>query len=486
MSTKRRSCKDRLNELRKEFGISKKDYKRAGKEAVSGALPSRDKMDTFILANSEEDAARIARERGLDDYKTVIRDPEPVDPVISDLMTKKGKKMAKEEARRKNKRRSADWYVNDVWQDSDGVYHNVQDGDVVFYKDEMNALSRQEMYNIAKRWLFDMIYPWERHDILRKFNDTEDTMEVVRYAVVQYYLWKEAFVLPNQDRMDFDQWAKQELVRRESEDLMEREWPVNADPNAPGYPMVYIEGDEIPYFYEDRYDAYCKKHPIKRPSEEKERRRKFIDKMNKEYRKTVGEPVLHARDITEELVSSGDYMYTEWAKGEEAAIQERINWFNEQAPARLAEMRDTLEAMSNIFVSNSDGEMISLLEARQREAVMDAEYETEESIKDELRSKYTHKPGVSKKEFDRMIEKSAKRAMKNQRKYYRRLLQATDKTAEEEAHTKAALMNMKQTQFLRKYDGLPDTWSPEFHRRLKKRSKHKKDTSAGFTMPMLD
>ena len=286
---RKRSCKARLQELRKEFGISKKDYERAGREAFQ--LPSRDQMTTFIMASSEEDADRIAKERNITNYQPMlVKKPKQITP------EKVNKARIKEE-KKKNKRA---WYFNNSWIDYDDrgepIYRNVSPGDIIILKDEMNHLTKKQRYEIARIWLEDMMIRGYADKILKAFEDRKP-IELVNFAVIQYYRVKEAS-LPSTKSMSFEEWVEQEVVRREKQEIIKREWPMGADPRAPGVPLVYIEDGEIPFFYEKLFKKYCKKH---KNMDRKKRKQKFIKKMNKRYTKIHG-----SRDITRPIDIEND------------------------------------------------------------------------------------------------------------------------------------------------------------------------------------
>ena len=62
------------------------------------------------------------------------------------------------------------------------------------------------------------------------------------------------------------------------------------DPNMPGFAIVQVDedSDEIPDYYWEMFQKYCKKHKLKKGMTAKKRRKKFLKHTNKLYRKSFG------------------------------------------------------------------------------------------------------------------------------------------------------------------------------------------------------
>lgn len=383
---KGKSCKDRLQQIRKDLGISKKDYKRAAKEEearLKGELPSRDKMKTFVMAQTEEQAERLIQERGLTNTEVIIKPKE--------ALNKKGRKMLKMEKKEKKKSKRA-WYTNDAWIDADGVYHNVQDGDIVLLKDEMNQLSKKKKFKIAKFWLFDYLKPEHAQPIWESYGD-DDIMELVHYCVLEYYRWREYYLIPAQrqqeNRKTLSEWIEESADELFAEEIHERDWPVEADDNCPGYPIVYIEDDNIPYFYEKQYKKYCKKHPLVNGLTAKARKKRFIDKMNREYDKHYG---VDKFDIQNPNMTNYDM----------------LNF--------LFRTKDKQKVMNAIAVVTAQ----NLKRARELERDMKKYFGS--SYRSPIRDMELEDVGYALKEFADKVRESRDRAMKNQRKRFKKWL----------------------------------------------------------------
>lgn len=390
----KRSCKDRLQELRKEFGISKKDYTRAGKEAVSGKLPSREKMRTFVIAESKDLADTLAESRHIENYEPILREKHD-----ESLLSKKGKKLLKKQ--QKAQKKSKEWYTNDVWQDSDGVYHNCAPGKVIQdeLKQEMNRLKKKQKFRIAKYWLFDYLSTSESEALQWEYRD-KDVIELVHECVIQYYLYKEAFLLPNASAISFEEWAEQRAEEEAFEEIQKREWPAGADPNITGTPIVYIDEDgDIPYFYEKEYEDYCKKHPVKKHGDAKKRKKAFIRKMNRRYREAYGG--LHPGEKA--IGDTMDQIFV--AAGPNASVKDLTRQMQRIVKENAKRVAELEKEMKKYFYTNRPDE-------------------TDVELEDYLES-------IGKHEFAERIRKSAEKAMKNQKKIFQKRFVATGMTKDE-------------------------------------------------------
>lgn len=402
MSKGKRSCKGRLQELRKELGISKKAYKQAGKEAASGKLPSRDKMKTFVMAESEERAREVAEERGL------IENGEKVEFVVKpkDLITKRGKKKIKEEkkkTKKEKKRKKREWYFNNAWQDTDGTWYDVADGDILHYKDEMNMLSRKRRFRIAYEYL-EMIQPWMKDKLLTELGN-EDIMELVDYCAIQFYQIKELNYWDSQRvSMTLEEYSDILCQREYAQARIEKEWPAQADINVPGVPVTEVDtSGDVPFYYEKEYEKYCKKHPVNTEQEARTRKKMFLQKVNRNYAKTYNLPT-SKRDVEkwtdDELCNLTDHQLMA-ACGVYGANEflELMAKARRRMEDKLIASQDELENIINSMGDLADqpqtksGKTLRDIVADQRKRVKSIRKKREKSI-DKAIERYLRNPGV--------------------------------------------------------------------------------------------
>lgn len=353
-------------------------------------------MRTFILAETKDVADEIAESRGIDEYETILKEKHD-----KSLLSKQGRKLLKEQKKAEKKAKRKQWYTNDVWKDSEGVYHNCAPGLVIQdeLKEEMNQLKKKQKYRIAKYWLFDHLPPQEAEKLFYQFSDCK-TIELVHYCVVQFYLYKEAFLKPVDSVISFEEWAERKLEEDEIEKIKEREWPAGADPNIPGTPVVYIDEDgDIPYFYEKEYQAYCKKHPIKKHGDAKARKKAFIRKMNRRYRKAYGGLGPGNRMLGDTM----DQIFV--AAGPHPTVKDMALQMQKIVKENAKRVAELEKEMKKYFYTNRPDEL---------------SVETEEYLRE-----------IGKHKFADRIRESAKKAMENQEKRFRKQFVATGMTKDE-------------------------------------------------------
>lgn len=198
-----KSCQARLQEIRKELGIKKKDYGKSPQPDIYNQLP--------------------------------------------EIHIKKNKKQAKKEKKQR----------------------------------------KYQRYQLANWYLNKYLKPEYANSIFEAFDDFEDMVE---YACTMAYDHIQNCTYEKSDRKTWDEWVVEKKERLVEEEYRNVDYPLGCDRTQTiGRPVVYLnESDEIPEYYWDEFERYCKKHPIKKHRDLKERRTKFIKKINKSYMKTYG------------------------------------------------------------------------------------------------------------------------------------------------------------------------------------------------------